>query len=624
MNYTINSFVFNDWKIVREIGEGSFGKVFEIQKTDFGITSRSALKVITVPKNQSDVRLALSEGMDERSVTSYFQGFVDELVKEIAIMSSLKSHPGIVSCEDHKVLPHSGELGWDILIRMELLTPLTEYQMNHTFDEALVRKMAMDLTSALVFCQKKALIHRDIKPENIFVNESGQFKLGDFGVARTAGKTTGGLSKKGTEIYMAPEVYLAQPYGCSVDVYSLGLVLYKFMNYGRLPFLPPYPAPITFADRENSMVQRMQGVQLPPPAAASPELAQIILTACSYHPRDRYLSAADMLAALQALPPLQSQPSAASAFFTPEDPADSDATIGIWGQKPKAAPEPSIAPSYRPSVEPSVNPSYRPQPTPQPQPGPQAQTRPQPQPTPQPQPQSQVQPAPQPQTTPPPPPAPPAPKSSSKKGLIIGLCCGAALLILGIIGGIVGTISSRSSDPYVADTYNNGYNTDDYYDTDSSDPYAVEAFIDYAQASFTGYSTSSEVNIIDPLTGEVTDVYNECLAAGYNNTYIFYYDPTAGTAREDSLLTNRGIYLGSTQDDVMEAYGTAWIHTTAYDTSHWIYETFSDMQDVLSESWSYVAYQIDTDWFMEFHLDQNDEVCYIVIFYGDYDSLVNE
>lgn len=346
MEYTIDTYVFGDWQITREIGEGSFGKVFEIQKTDYGVTTRSALKVIRVPKNQTDIRAALADGMDEKSVTSYFMGFVEEIVKEIAIMSSLKSHPGIVSCEDHKVIEHAGQIGWDILIRMELLHSLNDYQLSHTMDEKAVLKMAIDLTSALAFCQTKALIHRDIKPENIFVSESGQFKLGDFGVARTAEKTTGGLSKKGTESYMAPEVYLARPYGITVDIYSLGLVLYKFLNHGRLPFLPAYPAPITFADRENSLVQRMQGVPFPPPAAASPEFAAIILKACAYNPEDRYRTAAEMLEALQGLNSFTATPEpvlpAASVVEASPLPAEESAkpacegTIGFWSPSPQA------------------------------------------------------------------------------------------------------------------------------------------------------------------------------------------------------------------------------------------------------------------------------------------------
>lgn len=341
MEYKIGTQVFNDWQIIREIGEGSFGKVFEIQKTDYGVTTRSALKVVRVPKSQSDIRAALADGMDEKSVTTYFRGFVEEIVKEIAIMSSLKSHPGIVSCEDHKVIEHAGQIGWDILIRMELLQSLNDYQLSHTMDEATVRQMALDLTGALAFCQKKALIHRDIKPENIFVSETSQFKLGDFGVARTAEKTTGGLSKKGTESYMAPEVYLARPYGSTVDIYSLGLVLYKFMNYGRLPFLPAYPAPITFADRENAMAKRMQGVPLPPPAAASPAFADIILKACAYDPEDRYRTAAEMLAALQGqevsvpTPQPPAEPTPAPKPIPPVD-TEKDKTVGMWGTQPDA------------------------------------------------------------------------------------------------------------------------------------------------------------------------------------------------------------------------------------------------------------------------------------------------
>ena len=91
MEYGIGTKVFGDWEIVREIGQGGFGSVYEIRKTDYGITVKSALKVIKVPRSASEVKAALSEGMDEQSVTTYFQGFVDELVKKIALMSSLKT-----------------------------------------------------------------------------------------------------------------------------------------------------------------------------------------------------------------------------------------------------------------------------------------------------------------------------------------------------------------------------------------------------------------------------------------------------------------------------------------------------------------------------------------------------
>ena len=89
------------------------------------------------------------------------------------------------------------------------------------------------------------------------------FKLGDFGISRTIEKTMSGLSRKGTESYMAPEVYNGNAYGESVDVYSLGLVLYKCLNNNRLPFFPPISKPIRYSDREEALNKRMAGYRIP-------------------------------------------------------------------------------------------------------------------------------------------------------------------------------------------------------------------------------------------------------------------------------------------------------------------------------------------------------------------------
>ncbi len=298
MEYSVGTHVFGDWEIISEIGEGSYGNVYELQKTNFGVTAKSALKVIRVPRSVSELKEALSEGMDEKSVTTYFEGIVEQFVHEIAVMSELKSHPNIVSCEDYVVIPHEGSIGWDILIRMELLCSLSDYQNTHTLDEASVRKLACDICKALIFCQKKGLIHRDIKPGNIFVDSNGNFKLGDFGVARTAEKTVGAMSKQGTENYMAPEVYLGNPYGASADIYSLGIMLYRLMNSNRLPFYPMPPEPIRLSDRENALIRRMKGEEFPFPASASEAFTHIILKACAYNSSERYRTAAEMLTAL--------------------------------------------------------------------------------------------------------------------------------------------------------------------------------------------------------------------------------------------------------------------------------------------------------------------------------------
>lgn len=123
--------IFGCWKIVRQIGEGSFGKVFEIQRQDFGITYKAALKAITIPQNQNEVRDVLSEGMDDGSVRTYFGSLVKDLVNEFALMSKLKGNSNIVSYENHQVIEHNDGIGWDILIQMELLTPLNQYFSTH-------------------------------------------------------------------------------------------------------------------------------------------------------------------------------------------------------------------------------------------------------------------------------------------------------------------------------------------------------------------------------------------------------------------------------------------------------------------------------------------------------------
>lgn len=91
--------------------------------------------------------------------------------------------------------------------------------------------------NALEYCQCQNIIHRDIKPENIFVSRFGEFKLGDFGIARETGSALrADYPKKGTFSYMAPEMYKGEEYDARVDIYSLGIVLYKLCNHNRLPF----------------------------------------------------------------------------------------------------------------------------------------------------------------------------------------------------------------------------------------------------------------------------------------------------------------------------------------------------------------------------------------------------
>ena len=293
--------IWSGWKLDRMLGEGSFGKVYRIERENFGHIYEAALKVITIPQSQAEVRSAINDGMDEFGITAYFQSIVEDIVEEFALMSQLKGNTNIVSYEDHAVVPHGDGIGWDIFIRMELLTPLFDYLRKYKLSIRDVICLGIDMCNALEVCQKYNIIHRDIKPENIFVSDLGKYKLGDFGIARQMEKTSFALSKKGTYSYMAPEVYKGEEYNSNVDIYSLGIVLYRFLNNNRTPFLPPYPEPLRSSDRERASVMRMGGTPIPKPCNAEGRLAEIVLKACSYDPKERYESAVEFRNALESV-----------------------------------------------------------------------------------------------------------------------------------------------------------------------------------------------------------------------------------------------------------------------------------------------------------------------------------
>ena len=297
--YQIGTVVLNNWTIKKRIGAGSFGEVFEIGRESFGQVSTAALKVITVPQSPDEYRNQLEDGMSPEEAKRYFYSVVEDVVREFAIMSKLKGNTNVVSCEDYDVTEHADGQGWDILIRMELLTPLKTFTSKHPFTRRDIIRLGIDMLKALELCQKYNVIHRDIKPENIFVSPNGDFKLGDFGIARTVEKTTSEMSKKGTYTYMAPEVYLGREYGFSVDIYSLGLVMYRLLNKNMAPFLDS--SEITHNKLEAALVKRMSGEAIPKPHYAEGRLGEIVLKACSYDAKDRYSSPMEMRVELEAI-----------------------------------------------------------------------------------------------------------------------------------------------------------------------------------------------------------------------------------------------------------------------------------------------------------------------------------
>ena len=297
--YKVGDTVFENWQLGKLIGRGSFGSVYEIERDNFGRKEKAALKIITIPQNDSDIDDLISDGYDEKSITSRFESYLHDIVQEYSVMADLKGCVNIVYSENVRYVQHDNGIGWDIFIRMELLTPLTKAISNSVAEEQVI-KIGSDLCNALVFCGKHNVLHRDIKPQNIFVSADGTYKLGDFGIAKVSDHTTLG-TKTGTFKYMAPEVYHLQPYGPGADLYSLGLVLYWLLNDRRTPFLPLPPVVPSSADEEAAKEKRYSGISVPPPAHGSEELKEIVLKACAFDPKDRYQSAEEMQKDLQSI-----------------------------------------------------------------------------------------------------------------------------------------------------------------------------------------------------------------------------------------------------------------------------------------------------------------------------------
>ena len=370
MEYSVDAAVLDGWNITRLLGEGSYGKVFEIERSEFGQTYRAALKVITVPQSSAEVRSVISEGMSVSQAEAYFHGIVEELMHEFSIMFKLKGTANVVSCEDLRVLEHPDGIGWDILIRMELLHPLLPYVYEHPMARRDIIRLGIDICKALELCQRYNIIHRDIKPENIFISDNGDYKLGDFGIARTIERTTSGLSKKGTYSYMAPEVYAGKEYGFSVDTYSLGLVLYRMLNKNRGPFLPQPPEAITFSSREQALARRMSGEPLSRPFYGGGRLGEIVLKACAFDPKDRYSSPQQLRQELEAI--LYTQTDAAVIYPDGDEltidrepyasvrrpaapgqaePKPMDATQGVFTDTPRTESEPTAEDRTRPAFD---------------------------------------------------------------------------------------------------------------------------------------------------------------------------------------------------------------------------------------------------------------------------------
>lgn len=289
------------YTVSEKLDSGAFGTVYKVIKTNAAGQYVRALKHITIPTEKQYNSVLNSMGGDVSKADSYFSQMLNNIVSEIRILNDLseKGVQHIVRYYENDIVVTDTPRRYNIFILMEYLTPLEDYIQRQDFLVRDVVKLGLDVLYGLQSCHRNGVIHRDIKDDNIFISEKGEYKIGDFGVSKVLKDSSKAESLKGTPNFLAPEVYLGkESYTKSVDLYSLGIVLYRLLNYSRNPFLPRFPEQYFSQDEDAAFEERMSGKVPDLPSLGGEAVGRVVVKAISSS-SERFQTADEFINALE-------------------------------------------------------------------------------------------------------------------------------------------------------------------------------------------------------------------------------------------------------------------------------------------------------------------------------------
>jgi len=256
------------FEIIEEIGRGGMATVYRARQ-------RSVNRVVAV-------KILPPSLMHDPS-------FLERFTREVEVITQLE-HPHILPIIDYgeaEGVPYIAMryLGGGSLEQRMRRNPPTLHE--------LVKPMRQ-IAQALDHAHGQGVIHRDLKPGNIMLDESGNAYLSDFGIARVLGSQLTGSLIVGTPAYMSPEQANGLPLDGRSDIYALGVVLFEMLT-GR----SPYEAETPMAMLLKHITEPMPAVRLFNPEIPA-EVEAVISRATAKDPDERYVSATQMMDALEA------------------------------------------------------------------------------------------------------------------------------------------------------------------------------------------------------------------------------------------------------------------------------------------------------------------------------------